>query len=235
MLTLCKVPKVKVVFPVLVSGFHSVQFNSFKSVAAILEKGLLEKICAEKMRKWNPYLKGCYFLPSGPNDDLSEDLIKSHNSTIQIFCDVIIQVIYTFSISIRFPSNMHGTRPWWCTGAAPISGRQVHCAVLSRRDHRDPNRHSLIFPLTLILLHSTHRHDALGAGYKPGNQAMSMDRNSVETWEPIGDECVHVFHSDGDKASGRLNVTVCHSLHFETNQLWSFPVVCGNNWDENRV
>ena len=39
MLKLCKVTKVKVLFPVLVLVFHSeFNFNSFKSVAAILEK-----------------------------------------------------------------------------------------------------------------------------------------------------------------------------------------------------
>ena len=43
MLKLCKVTKVKVLFPVRVSVFHSDgNFNSFKSVAATLEKGLLD-------------------------------------------------------------------------------------------------------------------------------------------------------------------------------------------------
>ena len=41
MLKNCKVTKVKVLLSVLVSVFIQFNFNSFKSVAAILEKGLL--------------------------------------------------------------------------------------------------------------------------------------------------------------------------------------------------
>ena len=46
MLKLCKVTKVKVLFPVLVSVFIQFNFNSFKSVAAILEKGLFPQLSA---------------------------------------------------------------------------------------------------------------------------------------------------------------------------------------------
>ena len=50
MLKLCKVTKVKVLFSVLVSFFIHFKFNSFKSVAAILEKGLLALFSVEKAR-----------------------------------------------------------------------------------------------------------------------------------------------------------------------------------------
>ena len=44
MLKLCKVFKVKVLFPVLVSFFIQFNFNSFKSVAAILQNGSIDVV-----------------------------------------------------------------------------------------------------------------------------------------------------------------------------------------------
>ena len=104
----------------------------------------------------------------------------------------------------------------------------MYTAVLTRRKHRHRNR-TLIFRYSPFLIHSTHRLDAIGARYKPSNQAMSLDRDSVKAWEPISDQRIHVFRNDGDQASSWLDVTVWDRLHFKTDQLWNLPVICGDN------
>ena len=56
-----------------------------------------------------------------------------------------------------------------------------------------------------------------------------MHRDGVKAWEPISDECVHVFHSYGDQPSGGLDNTVRDGLHLKTDQLGALAAVCEDN------
>lgn len=56
-----------------------------------------------------------------------------------------------------------------------------------------------------------------------------MHRDGVKTWEPVSDECVHVFHSYSDQPSGSLDTTLGDGLHFKTDQLRTLASVCEDN------
>lgn len=62
-----------------------------------------------------------------------------------------------------------------------------------------------------------------------------MHRDGVKAWEPISDECVHVFHGNGDQPSGGLDNTVGNGLHFKTNQLRALAAVCEDNAQNHDV
>lgn len=135
----------------------------------------------------------------------------------------------TFSISSRFSWNMYRTRPWRRASTASISHRQIYSAVCSRRWDQNIYRDIFSFLWFFLALDSTHRHDALGAWDNSGNQAIAMHRDGVKAWEPISDECVHVFNSYGDQPSGSLDTTVRDRLHFKTDQLRTLAAFCEDN------
>lgn len=56
-----------------------------------------------------------------------------------------------------------------------------------------------------------------------------MHRDGVKAWEPVSDECVHVFHSYSDQPSGSLDTTLGDGLHFKTDQLRTLASVCEDN------
>ena len=62
-----------------------------------------------------------------------------------------------------------------------------------------------------------------------------MHRDGVEAWEPISDECVHMFHSNGDQPSGGLDTTVGNGLHFKTDQFRTLAAVCEKNAQNHDV
>ena len=122
---------------------------------------------------------------------------------------------------------MHRTRPWRSTGTASVSCGQVYAAIWTRRWYqRNISRYAFTFLLVLFLINSTHCHDALGARDNPGNQAIALHRDGIKAWEPISDECVHMFNSNSNQPSGGLGKSVWNGLHFETDQLWSIAAVC---------
>lgn len=148
----------------------------------------------------------------------------------------LFREVRTFSISFRFSWNMYRTRPWRGARTAAISHGQIDAAICSRRWYQNIYRDTITFLFSFVGLNSTHRHDAIGAWYNSGNQAIAMHRYGVKAWEPISDKCVHVFYSYSHQPSGGLDDTVGDGLHFKTDQLGALAAVCeDNSWNHDVI
>lgn len=126
--------------------------------------------------------------------------------------------LHTFSISFGSPWNVHRARPWRSARTTSVSRRQIYAAILPwGLCQKHIRRYIISFLFILGSIVPAYGHDALGARNDPGNQAISLHCDCIKSWEPVGDERVHVFHSDSNQPSSRLDATVWNRLDFKSD------------------